>query len=638
MSAQLENPYHQVFRVKKGGSGYIIIYGLTFLLVALAGCKTSSQYRKDADQVATAIIQEKQKQVLGKTENPSIERPSDILRRHLLIEQNLPYTNQASLGTDKLEAIPHWPEKGYPSATKSAEPILFPRASGTLKITLLQALQIGARNSFEYQQRKEEVFQAALRLDLERNEFRNIFNGGAKLQIEANSSGEDTVSGTEAGAAIGLGRKFKSGVDFSTSLAVDVVNLLTLGGASSMGIVADATISIPLLRGSGEHIVTEPLTQAERDVVYAVWALERFKKILTVDIAREYLEVLRLYSEVENAAENYRNLIAATRRTRGMADAGRVSEIQVDQAYQNELRARNRWVSAEESYKNRMDVFKGSIGLPPDAEIALDRSALEQLVAATEKSLVDASLRETQNAGESIPAADAPIVLVKPGRENAGPLEIDASDAIRLGLKNRLDLKVSEGKVYDFQRKVVVLADALRAELTLFGKARLGESRTLDTAGSDNAKLRTDKGIYTALLTLDLPLERTAERNAYRNSYIGLEQSVRDLQKSEDDIKRAIRRRLREMYEARISRRIQARAQVVAEKRVKSTALFFEAGRIPIRDVLEAQESLINAKNALTSALVDYRVAELEFQRDTGLLQVDEKGLWTEYTPEKGGN
>jgi len=29
---------------------------------------------------------------------------------------------------------------------------------------------------------------------------------------------------------------------------------------------------------------------------------------------------------------------------------------------------------------------------------------------------------------------------------------------------------------------------------------------------------------------------------------------------------------------------------------------------------------------------VDYRLAELEFQRDTGLLKIDEKGLWQEYT------
>ena len=36
---------------------------------------------------------------------------------------------------------------------------------------------------------------------------------------------------------------------------------------------------------------------------------------------------------------------------------------------------------------------------------------------------------------------------------------------------------------------------------------------------------------------------------------------------------------------------------------------------------------------ALTAALVDYRVAELQLQRDLGVLQIDSQGLWHEYIP-----
>jgi hypothetical protein len=35
---------------------------------------------------------------------------------------------------------------------------------------------------------------------------------------------------------------------------------------------------------------------------------------------------------------------------------------------------------------------------------------------------------------------------------------------------------------------------------------------------------------------------------------------------------------------------------------------------------------------------VDYRIAELAFQADTGLLRIDEKGLWHEYNPEDSKN
>jgi outer membrane protein TolC len=69
----------------------------------------------------------------------------------------------------------------------------------------------------------------------------------------------------------------------------------------------------------------------------------------------------------------------------------------------------------------------------------------------------------------------------------------------------------------------------------------------------------------------------------------------------------------------------------LAKRRVASTNLFLQAGRAQIRDLLEAQEDLISAQNALTAALVSYRVAELNIQRDMGVLEVNESGLWKEY-------
>ncbi|MBW1997614.1 MAG: TolC family protein [Deltaproteobacteria bacterium] len=612
---------------------------ILFLVAALgllAGCRTPAGYREEADMVATGVIQEAQEKALGKATPFTIERPSDILRRRLLIDQGLPYASEASLGTDRLKKIEHWPEKNYPGGEPSEDRVVTVPEEGPLRISMVEALQIGARNNPEYQFEKEAIFRAALDLDLERNEFRNILAGRIEGFIETDSSGKKTVTGAEVGGGLEWSRKLKSGIEFSTALALDVVKLLTQDNSSTLGIVGDASITIPLLRGAGRQIVTEPLTQAERNVLYAIWEFERFKKTLAVDIAKNYLEVLRRLSEVENAEENYRNLISSTRRTRRMADAGRVSEVQVDQARQNELRARNRWIRAQEDYKRSLDFFKFLLGLPPDAELLLDRGELDKLVAETSGIIEEIAREKVRKEREKVQPADAPIQLSMPGREGAGPLEMDPSRAIDLGLKNRLDLRVAEGKVYDAQRKVVVRADALRAEVTLLGKARLGEPRSIDTAHLDNAKLRAEKGIYSALLTIDLPFERTAERNAYRKSFIDLEDSVLNLRELEDKIKLAVRDRLRAMFEAREARKIQARATLVAERRVKSTALFFEAGRIPIRDVLEAQESLINAKNAFISAVVDYRIAELEFQRDTGVLRVDERGLWQEYSPEMG--
>jgi len=47
---------------------------------------------------------------------------------------------------------------------------------------------------------------------------------------------------------------------------------------------------------------------------------------------------------------------------------------------------------------------------------------------------------------------------------------------------------------------------------------------------------------------------------------------------------------------------------------------------LPLGDLLEVREALLTAKNGLTLPVADCSEAELEFQRDTGLLKIDEKG------------
>ncbi len=608
---------------------------LFFLAVFLqAGCKGPAQYRAQIDKAAAEIISQKQWQATGKISEFNIQRPSDILRRRLIEDQNLAFSAQASLGTDKLQPIEHWPEDDYLTDVLFDSIDQANEFNQPLILSLVDALRIGARNSFEYQDQKEDVFKSALALELERDAFRNTFVGQVKSLLSTDSTKARTESGTVTSGSLGIDRRLQSGAEIGTALAVDLANLLTMGGASSLGIAGDATISIPLLRGSGKHIVTEPLTQAERNVVYAIWEFERFKKKFAVDVASKYLAVLQQLDSVKNSQADYRSRIASVRRTRRLADAGKIDEIQVDQAVQNQLRARQMWIAAKQSYKKRLDSFKTFLGLPPDSSIELDLDELALLAAPAKQIINKIAEEETLESKIETPPADAPIELEEPSDENAGRYEIEETAAIKLAFDNRLDLRVTQGQVYDTQRAVVVAADALGAELTFFGSAKLGASRkTVTAAELDNAQLRTDRAVYSALVTLDLPFERTAESINYRNSFINLERAVRNVQVLEDQVKTQVRNLLRDMLEARENVYIQAKAVYVAQKRVKSVNMFLEAGRAQTRDLLEAQDALLEAQNALTAAVVDYRVAELAIQRDMGVLQIDEKGLWQEYQP-----
>ena len=609
---------------------------LLAVLVLQTGCNSPEKYRKDLNKTAADIIKEKQVQAVGKTSKFSIERPSDILRRRLLLDQNLPVSGRASFGTDRLEKIEHWPEKNFPDANTGQTDSN--NVSKAITISLLDALQIGAKNSPEYQSQKENVFISALNLELERKAFRNTFIAQIRNLTSTDTTGSRTASENVTSGNIGVSRNLPSGGSISSAIAIDLANLLNMGGASSTGIAGEGSISIPLLRGSGEYIVMEDLTQAERNTVYAIWVFETYKKQFAVETASKYLSVLRQMDSVKNNEADYKSRIVSSRWSRKLANAGRLNEIEVDQATQNELASRQRWISAVQTYKKQLDAFRTFIGLPPDANIVLSPAELSSLTSPTNAIISEITVEANQPDDTNNSSLDVALIqLLEPDYKNAGPMEITEANAIQLAFDNRLDLKVSDGKVYDAQRAVVVAADALRAELTFLGAAKIGSRRnTVGSATSDNSRFVANRGVYSSLLTLDLGLERTAESVAYRESYIALEKAVRDVQVLEDGIKTQIRNTLRDLLEARENMYIQAKAVYVAQKRVKSVTMFLTAGRTEIRNLLDAQDALLVSQNLLTTAVVNYRIAELAMQRDMGVLQIDEDGLWQEYLP--GGN
>jgi len=189
----------------------------------------------------------------------------------------------------------------------------------TVKVTLLQALQVCARNSRDYQTAKEDLFRSALALDLERDQFRNTFAGQLKQLFRSTDSGDGRVNGSRTSASAGVTKVFHNGAELSSAIAVDLAKLLTQDRSSSWGVYADTSISIPLLRGSGEFVVTEPLTQAEQNLLYQVYSFERFKRTFAVRVATEYYSVLRSRQQVRNQEESYKRLVSSTRRARRLA-------------------------------------------------------------------------------------------------------------------------------------------------------------------------------------------------------------------------------------------------------------------------------------------------------------------------------
>lgn len=581
---------------------------LSLTTALLCGCRSPASHRAQADKAAYGIV-EQTRAGIGKPEPFTLEPPSVTLRRRLMLDQQLPRSGPASLGTGDLKPVRHWPDPAYPGGPGAASPTNAAAATNApgVTITLLDALQIAAGQSPRFHDQKESLFKTALALDLERDAFRSHLSAAVSGGASGETEDGDTSAKATANTKPGLSRKTAAGADLAAQIGLDLTRMLTGDSSSSLGVTADTSVSIPLLRGAGRHIAREPLTQAERDMLYAVYGFERFKQQFAVDIAAAYLDVLSRQEQVRTAWENYQRLVASTLRARRLAEAGRIPGIQVGQSSQSELNARESWVSAREQAARALDEFKTSLGIPPDAHVILDAGELQGLA--------------------SDGAEAASDTLRVPDTAQAAPPEWEEEDrqAILSAMAQRMDLLSAQARVEDAQRAVVVAADALRAEVTLLGRAGYDSTRT---SGGTNGTTRTHKGLYSALLTIDLPFYRSAERKAYRESLIDLEKAVRSAQTAEDDVKSQVRNALRNLRKSRESIRIQRLALALAQRRERSTTLFMEAGRAETRDLLEAQDALLKAQNALTDARVRYRVARLELQRDMGLLDVNENGLW----------
>ncbi len=547
---------------------------------------------------------------MGGTEPFYVESPAETFRRRLLLEQNLPVAGMASFGSDALDRPEHWPDTGEALQRPNVlVPDLISANEEPVRIRLIEALQLGAGHAREYQAQKESLFATALQLDLEQYRFDSSFRGALEGVFSGNEdSGERGVGGS---GELGLQRRLESGATLGGRLVLDLVRLLSGEGGSSLGLLADASITVPLMRGSGRHVVTEARTQAERNLLYAVYSFERFKKNHAVRIAREYYSVLQRRDQIRNSEASLERLQLLVDRTDALHEKGRVTGIQVDQGRQDLLRARQRLISDRERYQAELDRFKLTLGLPADSRIELDETELDRLMGQAEDMLGETDAAER------------------------GRLELKEDVAIRLALENRLDLRVALSEVEDAQRKVAVAADGLRPGLTLSGGASMGERRSgVSSATRSDARFEPGNLSYAMELESEAPWDRRSERAAFRRSLLEVESAVRRVQELEDSVKLAVRDSLRSLLQQRQQYHIQVQALQIAERRVRQAQAFQEVGRADTRDVLESNESLLQAQNAVVEALVSYRVSELTFQQNLELLRVDEKGLWTEFTPE----
>lgn len=532
-----------------------LLYG-GVLAVLFAGC-TSSQHRRAADKEVYQIISQAEADVFGKTNAFSIDTPYS--------------------GREPKEVLP-------------SELIESRLQTNRRVLTIHDALRLGATQSRRYQTEKERLYLTALTLTGERYEFGPQFFARSESAFVRfkNSDDASTERRLSVGSDVGVSQMLRTGGKISVGLANDILRYYT--GDPRRSVVSAITINLsqPLLRGFGRNnAAVEALTQAERNVIYAVRNFGYFQQEFSVEIVNDYFDLLAQKDIVRNRYTNYLSRVKATQRLEARA-RDREQIASVDQARQAELTARNNYVNAAATYQNAVNSFKIKLGLALGEQVTLDDSALAELE-----------------------------------RTGLIPVPLDALPAFRTAVDTQLLILNSIDRFEDIKRKIRVAADALKPGLDLFADASLGSEESTDYTRFDANKIRAGVG-----LKLDLPIDRLRERNNYRATLVTFESEIRNLTLALDALKDNIEQGLRTLEQRRQNYEIQRLALELANRRVESTTLLLEAGRAEVRDLVEAQDAQINAQNAVTAAIVSYQQIRLQIMLDIGALDTSVEKFW----------
>lgn len=444
-------------------------------------------------------------------------------------------------------------------------------------LTLNDALDIAVHSNRDYVSQKETLYLTALSLTATRHSFSPLL--AAALQYTF-AGGGDVPETHNPGLSMSLSKLLPSGAKVDLSAASSFFDGHGDGFSSAAGI----RLTQPLLRGFGRDVAYEALTQAERDLVYAIRDFELFRETFSIDVARRFYDIVQQKQSVENQRRNFQGFVDGRRRAEalfGVVDS--VKQLDVLRAKRSELQSQNSLIEVEETLRLAVESFRIFLGI---------------------------------GAGERIDVAEAEPEFV--------PVDWDIESAVDVARQNRLDLLNRRQQLEDSVRGVNIARDSLRPGLAL----GLGYDRTdFDTSF---AHQRLDRDAYSASLTLDLPLDRLAERNAYRSSRIALDRARRSLDEFEDNLAVDVRRTFRELVRRKQSLDIQTELIEDQQRNVSIAKMRFERGDVSNREVVEAQEALLEALNTRIREKVDYEIARLNLLRNLGILFIDEHGMWNE--------
>ncbi|MBX6315761.1 MAG: TolC family protein, partial [Isosphaeraceae bacterium] len=571
-----------------------------------------------------------------------------------------------------------------------------PPKSRPYMINPAQALTLALINSRLYQWRLEQIYVTGLTVTLNRFTFEpQIFAGMSPTTFPFGPNGITAVpavnpassflyrtratgspnSTLSIGTLAGFGKFFMFGGRLAAGYANQTI-FNFIGSNPRQPIVQSflpLTFVQPFLRGGGRAVTLEPLTLAERTLLYEVRNFARFRQqfipyILTAnqvipdtsgvgDPTIGYLGVLQSLIEVEND----RRIIAGLERVlrvfqeyeKGAASG--ISQLQVDQIDQT-LQSQLATLAADEAqYRIFLDQFKFQIGMPPDVPVVLDMTPLQGFrdVYNNIERWSGREQRDPDELREIIAGLPGLEDVVIDGRSlfvyrDPERLEEYLLAAERVALENRLDLMNNRAMLFDLWRQIAITANALRGvfNVTLTNQFLTPPTTTNPFAFVDQAKQ------FSLVLNAELPLIRVNERNNYQIARINYRRQQRLLMSQEDNVKFQVRQEIRNLIQFAVSYEVQKQNlflnlrlrdntlnQIVAPPAAADVAGGTSTNQLAqTTNLVQTIPRIVQIQNQLVATWVGYQTQRLALYRDLGIMPIDEWEAYYELFPAASGH
>jgi outer membrane protein TolC len=208
--------------------------------------------------------------------------------------------------------------------SETGEPVVRDAVPTIRNLTLEQAIELSNLHSREYQTAIEGAYLSSLLLTFDRFQFnvRYLGIGGGEPTSSLNYLNTPSVrDDLQFNNRFGVRQALPTGGQWALELANNTLWLFSGDNRTSSSSILSYSITQPLLLGAGRKVVLENLTLSEREVLYDVRTLARFRKIFFSDVVVNgngggFLGLLRQQQQVNNQRGNIQALAVQIERLR----------------------------------------------------------------------------------------------------------------------------------------------------------------------------------------------------------------------------------------------------------------------------------------------------------------------------------